>query len=369
MIKNGFIKISGVITIFFLLILLTFVNVQDALSLETAIVEEETVENVYEKIDIEEIVDNVIILFDSSSSMSDLYKPTGMLKIEAEKKILKERIENTFDNDLKIGLYSFSDKFKTFYEMQPYNREMLLKAIDQLPEKGSGPAMLDKTLRKLETILSGLSGRTVVFLFTDGTYSTQSKEKPVEIARQLARKYDVNFQVISTTDIEKQKKLLEAVASINESSRVIPFGEVLDHIEYYSGAVFAIEESFIIMKEKREKIVALALGDLLFDFGTSDIKDENTDELDKAGEVLVKNPNSFIILAGFTDNTGPEEYNLGLSRRRVEAIGNYLNKKYKIDQSRIILNWFGEAAPVASNDTASGRRENRRVLGYIDGLD
>jgi OOP family OmpA-OmpF porin len=366
--EKGLIKFIGVIAMLLPLYLLTFFNVQDALSLE-ALVEEETVEDVYEKTDVVQIADNVIILFDSSSSMSDPYNSTGIRKIEAEKKLIKERIENTFYNNLNVGLYSFSGEFRTFYEMQPFNTEKLLKAIDNLPEKGSGPTMLGKTLRRLEPILNGLSGRTVVFLFSDGSYTKRGEEKPVEIARQLARKYNVNFQVISTTDIKRQQKLLEAVASINESSRVIPFEQVLNHPEYYSGAVFAIEESFIIVKNTSVKIVALKLDDLLFGFDSSDLKDEAIDELDKAGKVLVNNPKSYIVLAGFTDDTGAEEYNLGLSRRRVEAVGHLLAQRYQINKNRIILHWYGEEAPVVSNKTASGRLQNRRILGYIGGLD
>lgn len=50
----------------------------------------------------------MIILVDTSDSASNPYKPKGMPIIEAEKKILKERIENTFDNNLNVGVYSFS---------------------------------------------------------------------------------------------------------------------------------------------------------------------------------------------------------------------------------------------------------------------
>jgi OOP family OmpA-OmpF porin len=349
-------------------IVLTFADVQDALSLEPVVGQEKTVEKVHKK-DIVQIVDNVIILFDSSSSTSDKYKKTDKRIIEVEKQILRERIEKTPDNDLNIGLYSYAGKLKTFYEMQPFNKEMLLKAIDQLPEKGSGPTLLSKTLRSLEPILEGLSGETVVFLFSDGSYSATSSKKPVEIARELAGKYDVNFQIISTTSVERQQAIMKAVASINESSRVIAFEHLLNHPEYYQSAVFVIEESYIIEHGTREKIIALKLDDLLFDFDTAKIKDESIDELAKVGKALVNKPESYVVLAGFTDNVGSEEYNLGLSRRRVEAVDNHLVKKYGIDDSRIILLWYGEEAPVASNDTKSGRQKNRRVLGYIGGFE
>jgi OOP family OmpA-OmpF porin len=362
--KKNLIKCIGVFAMFLPSILLTFTDVRNALSLEP-VVKEEVVEKVRTKKDIVPIVDNVIILFDSSSSMSEKYKDTGMRKIQLEKKILLERAGKTPDNDLNLGLYTFAGKLKTFYKMQPYNKELYINAIDQLPEKGSGPTLLTRTLRSIEPILEGLSGKTVVFLFSDGSYSATTSKRPVEVARELAGKYEVNFQIISTASGKRHQAIMEAVASINESSRVVAFETLLDHPEHYQGAVFVIEESYIIDYGTREKIVALKLKDLLFDFGTAEIKDTSIEELAKVGKVLGEKPESYVVLAGFTDNVGLEEYNLGLSHRRVEAVGNYLAKEYGIDDSRIILLWYGEASPVASNDTKSGRRENRRVLGYI----
>jgi OOP family OmpA-OmpF porin len=67
----------------------------------------------------------------------------------------------------------------------------------------------------------------------------------------------------------------------------------------------------------------------------------------------------------FTDSKGSETYNLDLSRRRVESIASYLENNYKIARERIILNYYGEANPVASNDTAEGRAQNRRIEGFI----
>ena len=90
--------------------------------------------------------------------------------------------------------------------------------------------------------------------------------------------------------------------------------------------------------------------------------------MNTVGEILQQNPNSYIVLAGHTDNKGPEEYNLGLSHQRVAVVGAYLAEKFQIDLSRIEMFWYGEAAPVASNDTAEGRQQNRRVVGFIAGV-
>jgi len=57
-----------------------------------------------------------------------------------------------------------------------------------------------------------------------------------------------------------------------------------------------------------------------------------------------------------------------LSHQRVEAVADYLAKEFNIDSSRIATFWYGEAAPMASNDTEEGRQKNRRVVGFISGI-
>ena len=359
-------------------LMLPWIHVQEAGALEP-IVMDKTVAKVDKRTEITRVADNVVVLFDTSGSMGDPYHDTGMTKVQAAKRLLKQRVEWLPDEfpELNVGLYSFTPPtkllpdtkgYKVFYKMQPLQKEELLAAIDQLPEKASGPTLLQNALIRLEDLLKELSGRTVVFLFTDGTITGSERlARPVVTARQLARKYDVSFVLISTTDNKRQQQIMEQVASINESSRVFPLEALLDRPERYTGSVFIIEEFFIITAEKREKVVGFKLNHVLFDFDKSDLKMEFTTELDAVGQKLKENPQFYVVLAGFTDNVGTEEYNLGLSHRRVEAVGNYLTEKYDVDRSRIILHWYGMAAPVASNDTPEGRAKNRRVLGFIVG--
>ena len=66
------------------------------------------------------------------------------------------------------------------------------------------------------------------------------------------------------------------------------------------------------------------------------------------------------MLAGYTDSTGSDEYNLALSRRRAQAVADYLANQ-NVNSTRFTVQGFGKSDPVASNDTAEGRAENRRV--------
>jgi OOP family OmpA-OmpF porin len=86
------------------------------------------------------------------------------------------------------------------------------------------------------------------------------------------------------------------------------------------------------------------------------------------GKFLEDNPDTFAVLAGFTDNAGAEEYNLKLSRMRAQNVKNFILEQSRIDPDRVILFWYGPANPVASNDTLEGRNQNRRVEIAIGGL-
>ena len=77
-------------------------------------------------------------------------------------------------------------------------------------------------------------------------------------------------------------------------------------------------------------------------------------------EVLFKYTDTRIQVTGHTDSTGSLDYNYGLSDRRARSVGNYLAAR-GIDQNRIITQGVGPDQPIASNDTESGRAQNRRV--------
>ena len=81
--------------------------------------------------------------------------------------------------------------------------------------------------------------------------------------------------------------------------------------------------------------------------------------LDTLAEVLIKYPGVTVKISGYTDASGSEKYNLGLSKKRADAVKDYLSKK--IEPGRIESVGFGEANPVAPNSIREGRHYNRRV--------
>ena len=320
------------------------------------------------EVDVVRIADNFIVLYDTSSSMGEYYKNTKMTKIEAEKGILRRQNEKLPPLHLNAGLYTFAElgvsrkTLKPYYEMQPYDKAAFARAIAQLPTKAGGPTLLQGALRDLQKILAGLEGHTVVFLVTDGayTYSTAMK-RPKQIARELAAKYDVCFYVISNAQGEKEKIVLRDVASINACSRVIRFEDYIEHPEFFSGALFVLEERIVQKPVTIQKVVGAELKNILFDYDRAELRPEYLASLNTFGKFLQENTGTFVLLSGFTDAIGSQEYNLGLSRRRAESVGAYLADNFNIARDRLVLQWYGKAHPVADNATETGRAENRRV--------
>jgi OOP family OmpA-OmpF porin len=301
-------------------------------------------------------------MFDSSSSMAEKYKDTEMTKYDVARKILKERNAAVPDLGYKAGLYLYTP-WKEVYPMQPYNQAKFDQAIDSLPAKADNPTMLQQGLSNLGPVLQGLSGKTKVFVFTDGTYTKMQSltKSPKEIAKELADAHDVSFYLISSARNREGERNLEQAASIDYVSRVIPFEWFVDKPEYITSELYAVKATERIETITERKIVGIKIDNILFDFGVAVPRAEFHSELDELGAFLQKKSNTYVVLAGFTDSVGSQEFNLGLSRRRAEHVAAYLVDKFNIDPSRIVLHWFGKVNPVASNDTDGGRRMNRRV--------
>jgi outer membrane protein OmpA-like peptidoglycan-associated protein len=301
--------------------------------------------------------------------MGESYKKTGKTKIALEREILKRRNADFPDLTYNAGLYSFAGGSKKalepLYPMRPYNKAEFDKAIGQLPEPG-GMTPLQSALAELEPILSPLKGHTVVFVVTDGTYTKEDYfAKPLAIAKDLYSKYDVSFFVIDSSGIPNNVDLNVAVNSISPRSRVISYDQFIENPLFLSGALFVIEKRMVKKSKDIVTVIGANLDDLLFAFDSAAINPKYFDKLNKLGEYMQSNPKAKLALSAFTDNKGFSDYNLDLSRRRVESIAGYLETNFKIARERMILNFYGEANPVAGNDTDEGRAQNRRIEGFI----
>jgi outer membrane protein OmpA-like peptidoglycan-associated protein len=116
----------------------------------------------------------------------------------------------------------------------------------------------------------------------------------------------------------------------------------------------------VLQAKPTDRGLVLTLGDVLFTTGKADLKLGATDNLNKLVAFLDKYPDRSIAIHGYTDSIGSEDYNQGLSERRAESVKSYLTGQ-GIGSSRITASGKGRSDPVADNDSAAGRQQNRRV--------
>ena len=328
--------------------------------------------------------DNFIALFDASGSMQDTYKNTGMKKIDLAEAMFKERAARVPELDWNAGLYLYTP-WKTFYEVQPFDKAKYGQAIDEMAAYKPSlmyrnqPTPLGTAIKNLDPILANMSGKTVVFIFSDGQFTlSQPKTWPVPAARELASKYNVCFDLISSAQTPKSQKLVNDLAAVNACSRVVSFDAMLSRPEYMTSAIYAVRDRALLETHMVSKVVGVELDSILFDYNKADIRPEYHDKLDALAEFLEKNPDTYALIEGFADSTGDPTYNMMLSRQRAESVKNYLLQKEilsaaeanisAIAEKRLVTVWYGPTVAEGSNETAEGRQLNRRVRVSIGGI-
>lgn len=125
-------------------------------------------------------------------------------------------------------------------------------------------------------------------------------------------------------------------------------------------------------KKQSESVVSSALSnpkpngklvnlDVKFGLASTTVPPKAKQDIQEAADILCNNPKAKGLVEGHTDSTGDESYNLALSEARAESVFNDLNARCQTTTEQLKTVAYGELKPIADNNTAEGRRKNRRV--------
>ncbi|MBU2885692.1 OmpA family protein [Gilvimarinus agarilyticus] len=178
------------------------------------------------------------------------------------------------------------------------------------------------------------------------------KEQQARMAEDRANQASQQAQQAREQAEQAQSRALQAEQSAQEAQA---------RAEQMSAKASKLEaELENISTEKTERGLVLTLGNILFELDEATLKSGSERTLQRVASFLQEYPEREVLIEGFTDSTGNDQYNLDLSDRRASAVEENL-VGHGVDAARISTQGYGEAHPVASNDTSAGRLQNRRV--------
>jgi outer membrane protein OmpA-like peptidoglycan-associated protein len=123
----------------------------------------------------------------------------------------------------------------------------------------------------------------------------------------------------------------------------------------------ALQQQLADLQAKQtDRGLVITLSDVLFNTDKADLSAEGMRTAQKMADVLLQEPQSAVLIEGFTDSTGSSSHNLELSQRRAESVRNALIG-LGVKADKVATRGYGEAFPVASNGDAGSRQLNRRV--------
>ncbi|MCC5986634.1 MAG: OmpA family protein [Pararhodobacter sp.] len=116
----------------------------------------------------------------------------------------------------------------------------------------------------------------------------------------------------------------------------------------------------VIIRRSGNDIILTMPQDILFAFDSADLRPDLQSDLRSIGASLQRYPDTRVIVTGHTDSTGDASYNQRLSERRAQSVAAVLTNS-GVSSGRIVTRGAGQTQPIASNATAEGRAQNRRV--------
>jgi outer membrane protein OmpA-like peptidoglycan-associated protein len=239
---------------------------------------------------------------------------------------------------------------KAYAPVALYNAERALKRAEMstdleerkhliyLAERNVEMALVSTEQRKAEREMALLSKERDNLILESQRVEAQISARETEAARETALE--------SKTEAERLKA--EAEVRAREAQEAMARAAQLE------------KELATLKAVKTDRGMVLTLGDVLFATGKAELSPGAARTIDNLAEFLTKYPERKVRIEGHTDSTGSAALNLDLSERRAEAVKTALLRR-GVSFDRIDTVGYGQSLPIASNDTASGRQQNRRV--------
>lgn len=128
-----------------------------------------------------------------------------------------------------------------------------------------------------------------------------------------------------------------------------------------STANVAVTQPAPVVVAPPPKLCSPTVVDVQFDTNKSDVKPKYHDELKKLADFLAEFPKAHGVIEGHTDSVGDKASNMKLSQRRADSVRSYLIKNFGVAPERLQAKGYGPTKPRATNKTAEGKAQNRRI--------
>jgi len=313
------------------------------------------------------VADQLIVVTDASGTT---YKNQTFPQ---EKALTRSFVAALPDGSYEASLVAFGGTERKGTALASFNRGALSQAAAELSILGDydgygGETPYRHVFDEIGQSLADKSGRAAIVLFSDGLPDYPDRARDAAKALSEARGGRICFHAVQTGDDELGTQNLREIAaqfscgsvrnvsSLESAAAIQEF--VHDVVAETTAPPPAPAPAPAPMADACSGVIRLR--GISFDFDKAKIDDTSTVVLDIAADQLKQCPNITVRIDGHTDSTGPAEYNLGLSRRRAEAVKRYF-VDHGVAPARLSTRGLGETDPIASNSTRDGRAQNRRV--------
>jgi OmpA-OmpF porin, OOP family len=236
------------------------------------------------------------------------------------------------------------------------NARAIVPQVEGSPRAGVAAANVSAARRSLDTanrlVDSGGKVADIEFEASVATLNAQIANEKIlaaqaneEIQKGTAERQAV---LIQSREREAQMRADEAERRAQEAREAGLRAQTLE------------QELADLKAKKTERGLVLTLGDVLFDTGKATLKPGAFATIDRLASALKEVPTRKVMIEGHTDSVGSDEFNMQLSQNRALSVQSALMQR-GVDASQITTLGKGESTPVASNDDAGGRQQNRRV--------
>lgn len=264
------------------------------------------------------------------------------------------------------GAIGFGGSDRNTVGLASFDRSSLANQAASLEVMGAvdglgGTTPLHAVLGESARALKGRSGRAALVIFSDGLPDEPAAS--VAVAKQLVASHPggVCIHTVQTGTDPEGTKFLQTLSGLSNCGTYRNASQISSsfEIQQLARAVF-VGPGVSSVAAAGPCAGTVRLRGIEFGFDKANISESSKPLLDVAVERLNECPEIKITIAGHTDSIGSEAYNNTLSYRRAEATKNYFVSK-GVSAGRLSTEGLGESDPIAPNDTAEGRAQNRRV--------